>query len=83
MNIKPSNNPYLIGYNKIFLELKKLFDEGVLPNKIIFSGDKGIGKSTLAYHFINYIFSIKEDNQYNFSENLIILSIPSSCKLAT
>ena len=72
MNIKPSNNPCLIGYNKIFLELKKLFDEGILPNKIIFSGDKGIGKSTLAYHFINYIFSIKEDNQYNFSENLIL-----------
>ena len=72
MNIKPSNNPYLIGYNKIFLELKKLFDEGILPNKIIFSGDKGIGKSTLAYHFSNYIFSIKEDNQYNFSKNLIL-----------
>ena len=72
MNIKPLNNPCLIGYNKIFLELKKLFDEGILPNKIIFSGDKGIGKSTLAYHFINYIFSIKEDNQYNFSENLIL-----------
>ena len=46
MNIKSSNNPCIIGYNKIFFELKKLFDNDILPNKIIFSGINGIGKST-------------------------------------
>ena len=71
MNIKPSNNPYLIGYNKSFSDLIKYFDNGILPNKIIFSGNEGIGKSTLAYHLINYIFSKNEDNKYNLSENLI------------
>ena len=72
MNILPSNNPYLIGYNKIFSNLIKLFDNGILPNKIIFSGNNGIGKSTLAYHLINYIFSKKEDNKYDSTKNLIL-----------
>ena len=31
------------------------------------SGKKSIGKSTLAYHFINYVFSKNEDNKYNIS----------------
>ena len=71
MNITPSNNPHLIGYNKSFLNFKNLFDNKLLPNKIIFSGDNGIGKSTLAYHLINYIFSKNEDNKYDSLKNLI------------
>ena len=74
MNIEPQNNINLIGYNKIFLELKNLFDNNILPNKIIFSGCSGIGKSTLAYHLINYIFSKNEDNKYDSKNNLILSS---------
>ena len=74
MNLIPSNNTSLIGYNKIFLELKNLFDNNILPNKIIFSGNNGIGKSTFAYHLTNYIFSKDEGNKYNSSENLILNS---------
>jgi DNA polymerase-3 subunit delta' len=36
-----------------------------LPNKILLSGQKGIGKSTLAYHIINHILSINEDFSYD------------------
>ncbi len=72
MNITPSNNRYLIGYNKTFLNLKNLFDTNLLPNKIIFSGDCGIGKSTLVYHLINYIFSKNENNKYDVSTNQIL-----------
>ena len=72
MNIVPSNNPTLIGYNEIFLNLKNLYDKNLLPNKIIFSGNSGIGKSTFAYHLANYIFSKKEDNRYDTKENLIL-----------
>ncbi len=71
MNIEPSNNTKLIGYNKIFLNFKNYYDNNNLPNKIIFSGERGIGKSTLVYHLINYIFSQNEDNKYNFNQNLI------------
>ena len=36
-----------------------------MPNKILLSGKKGLGKSTLAHHIINYILSADEDNKYN------------------
>ena len=72
MNIAPSNNSTLIGYNQIFLNLKNLYDKNLLPNKMIFSGSSGIGKSTFAYHLANYIFSKKEDNRYDTKENLIL-----------
>lgn len=72
MSIAPSNNSTLIGYNEIFLNLKNLYDKNLLPNKIIFSGNSGIGKSTFAYHLANYIFSKSEDNKYDTKENLIL-----------
>ena len=72
MILSVSNNTKLIGYNNFFLNLKNLYDKNLLPNKIIFSGDNGIGKSTLAYHLTNYIFSKKEDNKYNYDENIIL-----------
>ena len=71
MNLSPSNNLNLFGYNEFFLNLKNLHDKRFLPNKIIFSGPGGIGKSTFAYHLINYIFSKNEENNYNFQDNKI------------
>jgi len=71
MNLAPSNNLNLFGYNEFFLDLKNLHDKSLLPNKIIFSGANGIGKSTFVYHLINYIFSKNEVNKYNFENNKI------------
>ena len=59
MILEPWNNKELIGYNNFFLYLKEFFDNKKLPNKIIFSGNKGIGKSTFSYFLINKIFSEK------------------------
>jgi len=72
MSLTPSINKNLFGYNEIFLNFKKQYDKKILHNKIIFSGKKGIGKSTLAYHLANYIFSINENNKYNFKDNTIL-----------
>ena len=68
----PNNNIELIGYKEIFLEMKNLYDKNILPNKIIFSGNRGIGKCTFVYHLINYIFSKNEDDKYNYDKNLIL-----------
>ena len=51
-----------------------------MPNKILFSGEKGIGKCTLAYHVINYIQSHDEENSYD-DKNLLINSENRSFKL--
>ena len=71
MNLNSSSNTKLYGYNNLFLSLKNLYDNDILPNKIIFSGSSGIGKSTFAYHFTNYILSLDEENKYNFNDNII------------
>jgi len=62
IEIKPFNQEKLFNLDKYFNEFIKLYDKGVYPNKILLSGQKGLGKSTLAYHFINYVLSKDEDN---------------------
>ena len=56
-NLLPNNQKKLYGYDYEFLELVKLYKNKKLPSKIFFTGPKGIGKATMAYHLINYIFS--------------------------
>ena len=60
-----NNQTKLYAYDKIFLNFVNLHGKNKLPPKILFSGQKGIGKSTFAYHLINYIFSKNEDFKYN------------------
>ena len=55
----------LFGHYGIFDLLKNLHLNKKIPNKIILSGEKGIGKCTLAYHLINYILSSNEDCSYD------------------
>ena len=59
MNLEPSNQTQLYGHEDHLNSFLKLHKKNLLPNKILFSGEKGIGKSTLAYHMINYILSLK------------------------
>ena len=49
------------------MELIRLYESNKLPNKILLSGDEGTGKSTLAYHLINFILSRTE--QLNYDHN--------------
>ena len=62
----PINQTKLFGLNNYFNELKYLFDNNKLPNKILLSGPKGSGKFTLSLHLINYILSKNEDYSYNY-----------------
>jgi DNA polymerase-3 subunit delta' len=76
----PSENINLYGLDNHFRTFSDLYNNNKLPNKILLSGKRGVGKSTLAYHFINYILSIDEDNKYDYKE-LIINSENRSYKL--
>ena len=71
MNIKSYENTKLFGLDNYFNEIKHLYDERKMPNKILLSRKKGLGKSTLAYHIINYILSQKEVFKYNYNELFI------------
>ena len=71
MSLRPSNQTNLYGLDFYFHDFINLFNKNKLPNKILLSGYKGIGKSTLAYHLINYVLSKDEDYSYDFKNNKI------------
>ena len=55
----------LYGYEKYFNIFNKLYLKKKLPNTILLSGQKGIGKSIFANHFTNYLLSLNENNKYD------------------
>ena len=71
IHIEPVNQIKLFGLNKLFKQLIVLDKKKILPNKIILSGQQGLGKSTLAYHFINYILSKDEEFIYDVNNSTI------------
>jgi DNA polymerase III subunit delta' len=73
INLNPINQTKLFCLDKYISKLIRLFDIGKFPNKLLLTGQKGIGKSTLAYHLVNYILSLDEEfcyNKINFQINL-------------
>ncbi len=68
LELKSNNQKQLFSFENIFLDIINLYDKKKLPNKILFSGPKGTGKATLAYHLANYIFSKKEEFPYNVNK---------------
>ena len=71
MNLKPLNSTQLYGLNNFFDIITKLFNEKKMPTKILLTGKKGLGKSTLGYHIINYILSNGEDYEYDLNKYTI------------
>lgn len=69
--INPVNQMSLFGFRILFKNFVKLYNSKSLPQITLLKGPKGIGKSVFAYHFINYLLSINEDNKYSL-ENFTI-----------
>ena len=70
--ILPNKQEKLFSYNKYFKLFINLYENNLLPSKILLSGQSGIGKSTFVYHFINYVLSKQESYPYdlkNFTIN--------------
>ena len=80
MKYHSSNQLNLFGHDALFLELVGLYTNGNFPNKILLSGEKGIGKCTLAYHITNFILSSDEEFKYE-TNNLKINPDNKSFKL--
>ena len=80
--LSSKNQLQLYGYHDYFNSFIKLFDKNKLPSTILLSGLKGSGKATFVYHFINYLFSYREQNKYsvsNFTVNPNNKSYKSLC----
>ena len=64
-------NLKLFSYNKLFNDFINLDISNKLPSRILLTGKEGIGKSTFAFHLINYLFSKNETTKYNISKSSI------------
>jgi DNA polymerase III subunit delta' len=71
------NNLKLYGFKDYFSSFAKLYEHNKLPHTIMLSGQRGIGKSTFVYHFVNFIFSKNEHFKYSYDEFLINENNPS------
>lgn len=80
MNLLPNNQVTLYGLGNYLTELISLYKNKNFPNKILLSGQKGIGKCTLAYHLTNYILSLNEEFPYD-EKNFFINKENRSYKL--
>ena len=58
----PITTPFLIGHIDSEREFLDAFKSGNMHHSWIISGEKGIGKATLAYRIIRYIFSLQNQD---------------------
>ena len=61
----PIYSKKLFGLNKYIQDLFELINKNKLPKVLMFTGEKGIGKFTLSFHLINYIFSKDSEFKYD------------------
>ena len=74
-------NTNLHAYNKHFVFVKDLFFSKNLPNSILFSGEKGIGKKTFLLHFLNFI-QLNSQQQKNYLNSYTLESSEVISKIA-
>ena len=77
---EPKDQLKLYGYENYFHTFKSFYEKNKLPNVILLSGQKGLGKATFAYHFINYLLSQNEEDKYSL-ESFTINANNSTFKL--
>jgi len=66
--IDPKIQKKLFGYADHFNYFVKLIENKNIPNCILLSGQKGLGKATFSYHLINFLLSKNEDYNYNIKD---------------
>jgi len=69
--LNPLASTKLISLNFYFNQMIKLYDAKNFPKVLLLNGTKGIGKFTLAIHFLNYIYSKNEKTPYNVRDKVI------------
>ncbi|CAG1007399.1 MAG: DNA polymerase III subunit delta' [Rhizobiaceae bacterium] len=54
---EPSANPFLAGHGQAAAALAAAYRAGKLPHALLFTGPRGIGKATLAFHFVYHVLT--------------------------
>ncbi len=80
MSLSSINQTNLYGLDNQLNQLVNLYENNKLPKQLLLSGQKGIGKCTMAYHLINFVLSKDEELPYNL-KNFSINNENKSFKL--
>ena len=80
MSLSSINQTNLYGLDNQLNQLVNLYENNKLPKQLLLSGQKGIGKCTMAYHLINFVLSKDEELPYNL-KNFTINTENKSFKL--
>ena len=65
VNFFPNRQEKLFLYEAYFDLFIKLYNKNLLSKKILLTGQVGLGKSTFAYHLINFVLSYNENFPYD------------------
>jgi DNA polymerase-3 subunit delta' len=65
-NLKPWQNKSFYGHHKIIDQLNKIKQSNSINNSLLFYGDYGLGKSTLAFRYTNFLLSKNQGTFQNF-----------------
>ena len=66
--LEPKNQLFLYNFENLFKKFILMHEKKNLPNVVLLSGIKGIGKSTFSYHFANYLLSRGENDTYSINK---------------
>lgn len=66
-NIAPRDNPYLIGHEKAEKFVLDAWKRDNLHQALLITGEKGIGKATLAYRIARFLLSANNNNRDNYN----------------
>ena len=69
--LNPLNTKKLILMDKYINEMISLYDSKKFPKVLLLNGKKGLGKFTMTFHFLNYIFTQNEKKSYNLKNKEI------------
>ena len=61
----------LFGYDNHLKLFERFYTKKDLPKVTLFSGPKGLGKSTFVFHLINYFLSFNQNNPYSIKTKSI------------
>jgi len=74
--VEPINQLTLYGYEDYFKSFINLYNKNKLPQVILLSGQKGLGKATFAFHVVNCLLS--ENEIYKYEKNNFLINEDNS-----
>lgn len=75
--LHPRCQPRLIGHETVYEKLQQSFQSGTMPPAWLLTGEKGIGKATLAYRFARFVLAQDQPDPSIIDRQVIANTYPN------